>query len=305
MRILVTGGTGFVGNNLARALVESGERVGLLTRPGSRVNWRLVDLLSQVDIVEGDVTEPNLDKIISDYLPDFIFHLAAYGAYPRFQRDTQQITNVNVIGGANIALVAKRNQIPLVNCGSSSEYGVKNKPINEDDECSPELEYGKAKLSQTQFCQRLGFPTLRLFSVYGPWEDPTRLMPALMRGKLKGERLSLVNSVREYAYIEDISHGFIRALKNSDSIKGQVINIGQGLQYSMEEVLEELDSIDKTPLDVSWNFPPAQTEPQVWVADISKAKRLLNYQPTHSLRQGLEKTYDWWKSFYDAQQNES
>lgn len=295
MKAFITGGTGFIGSNLARKLISEGNRVGLLFRDESKT-WRINDILEKVDLLKGDLTnKESLIKTVQEYKPDFIYHLGAYGTYPSFQKDIEKIISININGILNLVDSAK--DIPFINIGSSSEYGEKNCPMNENDKCHPNNIYGKTKLMQTIYCKEHNIPTLRLFSVYGPWEEPTRLIPTLIKTKLNGGEIDLIKSVREYAYIEDIINGILKATEKYNSLKGEIINIGSGHQYSMEEVLRELDKIDSKKIKINWNFQAIQNEPNIWVADISKAEKLLNWKPKISLEEGLKKTYEWWRKW--------
>lgn len=294
MKALVTGGTGFIGNNLVRRLVSRGDEVGMLVRENSKT-WRISDLAQTVQFLEGDlINKDSLTELIHNYIPNFIYHLSVYGAYPKFQGDLETMISVNIKGTLNLIEAAK--DIPIINIGSSSEYGTKNKAMVETDKCHPSNDYGRTKLMQTLYCSELGIPTLRLFSVYGPWEEHTRLIPILIKAKLRDEELHLIDSVREYTYIDDVTDGILMATEKYDKIKGEIINIGSGQQYSMKDILEKIDKIDNRKLNINWDFEAIQVEPKVWVADISKAKKILRWEPRVSLEKGLEKTYLWWKN---------
>ncbi len=295
MKVLITGGTGFVGNNFARKLISQKNQVGLLIRKKSK-NWRIRDLSGKIDLLQGDLTDlSNLKKIIQKYNPEFIYHFAAYGTTPAFQKDSETMLSVNVNGILNLIEAAKG--IPIINIGTSSEYGLKKEAMLESNSCNPDNFYGKTKLLQTLYCKELGIPTLRIFSAYGPWEESTRLIPVLINAKLKGEKLHLINSVRDYIYIDDVINALIKATEKYSKIKGEIINIGSGKQKSMKEILKDLNQIDSKKLKIDWDFKEIQTEPKIWVANISKAKKILNWEPTTKLREGLKKTYDWFKGY--------
>ena len=289
MKSLIIGGTGFIGSNLVRKLVNDGEEVGLLVREQSKT-WRIKDLLTQIDLLKGDLMNGEvLKELIQNYKPDFIYHLGAYGNSQAFQKDKDKMFSVNVEGTLNLIDAAKG--IPIINIGSSSEYGPKDKAMKESDQCNPNNLYGKTKLLQTLYCKEQEIPTLRLFSVYGPLENSNKLIPTLIKSKLNNEDLHLINSVRDYVYVEDVVEAIIKSRDKYDSIKGEIINIGSGKQYSPKEVLKELDKIDSKELNISWDFHAAQIEPKEWISDISKSKDLLNWEPQTNLGEGLMKTY--------------
>jgi len=295
MKAFITGGTGFVGNNLARKLISEGNQVGLLVRKKCKT-WRTDDLVEKVDFLEGDLTaKKDINELVQEYSPDFIYHFGTYGASPAFQNDVNTMLSVNIGGTFNLVEAAKG--IPIINIGSSSEYGIKDKPMIEEDKCQPNTPYGKTKLIQTLYCREQEIPTLRLFSVYGQLEEPTRLIPVLIKAKLKNEELHLINSVRDYIYTEDVVDAVLKTTERYNKIKGEIINIGSGQQYSTKDILNKLNKINSKELKIKWDFNAVQTEPIVWVANISKAKKTLGWEPKTSLEKGLRSTYEWRKQW--------
>ena len=188
-RILVTGGTGFVGANLARRLVRDGHEVHLLVRPGYKA-WRIDAVRADARLHEAPLEDAGrVASAISQIHPEWIFHLAAHGAYS-MQTDLHQMLLTNIQGTMNLVTACLKTGFEaFVNTGSSSEYGFKDHPAAETDLLEPNSHYAVTKASATLFCrqtaqrERVALRTLRLYSVYGPYEEPSRLMPALiMRG---------------------------------------------------------------------------------------------------------------------------
>lgn len=296
VKYLITGAAGFVGANLVRGLADKNNEVYALIRKTNP--WRINDLLDSGEVkgCYADLTNlEDLKKCIQNIKPDFIFHTAVYGAYPGRQKDLKLMIQTNIIGTIN--LIEAAEGIPIINTGSTSEYGIKETPMKETDLCLPDNDYGWSKLSQTLYCQKKKIPTLRLFSVYGPWEDPNRLIPILTKAKINNSPLSLMNSVRDYIYTEDVVDAFIKASERYDKIKGEIINIGSGKQNSVKDMLSIIDNINTQRLKINWDFKAIQTEPKVWVADIEKANKLLDWKPGHTVEQGLKKTYEWQDRF--------
>jgi transketolase N-terminal domain/subunit/GDP-D-mannose dehydratase len=293
-KILITGGGGFVGANLTKALIEKGHEVSLILRKQTD-NWRIRDILSKIRIYYADLSDKEaLKEIINHCQPNLIYHLATYGAYPEKQKEVNLMIQNNLQGTLNLIEIA--NGIAIINTGSTSEYGIKDAPMKENDLCLPDNDYGWTKLSQTKYCQKKGIPTLRLFSVYGPLEAPGRLIPVLIKSKIKGSPLKLIDSVRDYVYVEDVVNAFILAGENYEKIKGEIINIGSGTQTSVKDLLSIMHNINPRVSQIDWNFEQIQTEPKTWVSDINKAKEILGWKPSHNLQSGLEKTYSWWES---------
>ena len=294
MRILVTGATGFVGNNLARYLVNHRYEVGLLLRDPE--NWRVCDIASSTRILQANLTDlSSVQRAFEEYKPDFIFHCAAYGTRPKYQKDLEEMMRTNIAGTKNLLEISEG--IPLVNTGSSTEYGIKDAPMKESDFCEPILDYGVTKLAQTLICKRYGAPTLRLFSPYGPWEDPNRLIPTLIKSSLDGISVSLKNTVRDYLFIDDISLAFVRSMDCYPQIKGEIINVSSGKQIETEELVEIVYGEKQKTINISWNYQAVQTEPKSWIADIEKANLLLGWQPQTSITEGIAKSREWWKKW--------
>src|SRR5437588_1238611 len=177
-RVLVTGGLGFVGANLVRRLVAEGHRPSLLVRPGQD-RWRLAGVEDRVTWCEAELDDPgSVGRLVAGVAPEWVFHLAAHGAYS-WQNDPLAILRANVMGTACLveACLAAGFEA-FVNTGSSSEYGLKDHPPSEDEAPAPNSRYAVGKAAATLYCTQAamaaGAPitTLRLYSVYGPWEDP-------------------------------------------------------------------------------------------------------------------------------------
>ncbi len=298
MKLLITGGTGFIGNNLLRASIDQGLEVGVLCPPQTLGNaWRLKGLESKFMPLEADITDKaQVSKAVKSFNPDMIFHLAAYGCYPSTQRDVAKMIETNIQGTLNLIQAAEGR--PMINTGTNSEYGIKKSPMKETDSCFPVLDYGITKLSQTLLCRKNQIPTLRLFSAYGPQEEPTRLIPTMIRAKLTGLALHLINSSRAFTYMGDIVEAYMAARERYASIKGEIINIGSPKEVSIQDTLSIIDNLEGKSLKVSWDFKEVQDETGVWYAHISKARDLLGWIPKIDLAMGLKKTYEWWKEKY-------
>jgi len=295
MKVLITGATGFVGNNLARSFLLRGNEVGLILRKQSK-NWRIKDISDKITKLNVDLGNKNdLKKEIKNYCPDLICHLATYGAYPKTQKNLEIMVDTNIKGIINLIKVSEG--IPIINTGSTSEYGIKNSPMKEIDSCFPDNNYGWTKLSQTLCCMEHDIPTLRLSSIYGPWEEPARLIPTIIKAKLKDLPLNLINSVRDYTYVDDVTNAFIKTYENYNKAKGEIFNIGSGKQTNIKDILCEIDKINPKKLKINWNFKAIQTEPPIWLFDIKKAKKILGWKPRYGIKEGLRETYDWWEKY--------
>jgi nucleoside-diphosphate-sugar epimerase len=301
MKVLVTGATGFVGSCLVRRLVGLGREVHVFTRSSSD-RWRLRDLLDQVVEHEVDLGDAaGVEAAVQRVRPALVYHLATYGGFAD-QRDTAAIVAANFLGTLHLLQACERVGFDLfVNTGSSSEYGMKNSPMKESDLPEPVGDYGVSKVAATLFCRsealRKGLPvvTLRLFSPYGPWDDPKRFLPYLLSSLLRGEspRLSTPASVRDYVYIDDVVDLYLKAAQ-TPRLSGEIINVGSGVQHSLGEVASLAGAALGCCVEPEWGAAEVKrSEPKSWVADIAKAKRLLGWEPATELSSGLGKTADW------------
>lgn len=302
-KILVTGATGFVGANLVRRLVKEKYELHILTRERSNV-WRIKDIISKLHIHEIDLTEKkHLFKLMDRVRPNYIFHLANLGLYGGVDSPIKKSIEVNLLGLINLIESAdKINYDYFINTGSSSEYGTKTVPIKETDFCQPETNYAITKLAATLFAQAYAkrnkkpLVTLRLFSPFGPFDHPSRLIPQIILKMLKDDDISITspNNVRDYIFIEDVIEAYMLCMKNSGKLCGEVFNIGRGNQISIKDVLELLANLIGFKGKIRYQ-DKASDKKMVWQADILKAKQKLGWQPTKTLRSGLNKTVEWFK----------
>lgn len=298
---LVTGAAGFVGANLCRRLIGAGCTVHGLVRPGSDL-WRLRDLDGAVPLHPVDITSAAaVAEVVDRTRPLVVYHLATHGAYP-FQKDMGRIVLSNVSGMVHVAQACADAGVELlVNTGSSSEYGRKPHPMGESDALAPESYYAVSKCAQTMLGQTLprqmGLPvvTLRLFSVYGPFEEPSRLVPTVVLRAMRGEALEMASphTARDFVHVDDVVEAYLR-LEALVAHAGEVINIGTGVQTRLADLVDTLSSVAGRPVEARWEALAARPwDTSTWVADIQKADRLLRWRPQVDLRQGLAHCWEW------------
>ena len=304
-RVAITGATGFVGANLARYLVSLGHEVHLLVRPGHR-DWRTRGLGDQVRMVETDLgSQEQLDAVIGGVRPHWIFHLAAYGAYS-YQNDFSTMVETNITGTSNLVHACLKHGFEsFVNAGSSSEYGYKDHAPRENEEVTPNSYYAVTKASAALFCGHMArkhdaiIRTLRLYSVYGPWEEPARLIPNLLTKGLDGGWPPLVDGsiARDYVYVDDVCEAFVAAAQSRTASPDGIYNIGTGTQTTLSEIaaaVREILDIDRKP---EFGTMTARSwDTSVWVSDPANALRDLGWKAKHSLHDGIAKTVDWFNS---------
>jgi len=301
-RVIITGATGFVGANLARRLLRDGHEVHLLVRP-DHTTWRIAAIRAEVHLHEVDLADAAaLAGVVGVIRPDWIFHLAAYGAYS-WETDPARMVQTNFNGTMNLVEACLKTGFEaFVNTGSSSEYGFKDHPPSETEWLEPNSHYAVTKASATLYCRytaqsrNVRLPTLRLYSVYGPYEEPARLIPTLIVRGLSGELPPLAdpNTARDYIYVEDVCDAYLLAATQAHQEPGAIYNVGTGVQTPLREVVElarKTMSINAVP---QWGSLPGRSwDTQIWSANSRKIREALGWQPRHTLEQGFTMTLNW------------
>ncbi|HMK54485.1 MAG TPA: NAD-dependent epimerase/dehydratase family protein [Methanobacteriaceae archaeon] len=299
--VLITGSTGFVGSNLVRRSLKEGADVHIITRENSD-KWRLKDVLTDLNEYHADLTDYNrLKSVISEVEPSIIFHLATYGG-DASQNNAQKIIESNFMGTFHLVNASKEVGFDLlVNTSSSSEYGIKSEPMQEDDPLEPVNDYGVSKAAATLYCQsvakreNLPLVTLRLFSPYGYYEGPDRLIPSIILSCLtdKPPQVSSPNFVRDFIFIDDVLDSYLSLVKNPP-VNGEIFNIGSGKQHTIGDVVNLIIELSGYSLEPQWGREPKwSNEPLKWQANITKAKKYLKWAPDNSLKSGLSQTWEW------------
>ncbi|MBS3105507.1 SDR family NAD(P)-dependent oxidoreductase [Candidatus Woesearchaeota archaeon] len=299
---LITGATGFIGANLARELASRKFNVNVLTRHTSNL-WRLSDIKDKIRAHNADILDADkLSDVVHGIKPDYIFHLAAYGAYPRIETDKKAILETNMIGTYN--LLKATLDIPyrcFINTGSSSEYGTKNKAMKESDAPEPNTFYGAAKAAATMLCQNFArqykkpIITLRPFSAYGYYEEPFRLIPDVIIKCINQKDVHLTSGgqKRDFVFIEDVIDAYMKAIERPSS--GLVLNVGSGSDVSVKEVASLIHRLIKSKNKLLFGKKrKEQFETDIcWKADTAAIKKALNWKAETSLISGLKKTIEW------------
>jgi nucleoside-diphosphate-sugar epimerase len=303
MKAIVTGAAGFVGANLTRHLLASGhEPVALVRRSGP---WRLHDVADALDVRPVDLRDLDATRAcVRDVNPDVIFHLAAYGAYG-WQRDFDTMLAVNVRATEVLLESARASDARLVATGSSSEYGLKDHAPSEVELLEPNSQYAVTKACATHLCRLAARDhdqhavTLRLYSIYGPWEEPGRLMPALVERALAGELPPLVgpDTARDFVWIDDACDALVRAASPEVPGCGPVFNIASGIQSTLRglvEVIRELFGVEREPV---WGTMEQRNwDTSCWVGEPAAARDGLGWTVRTPIRDGLVRFADWMRA---------
>jgi dolichol-phosphate mannosyltransferase len=304
-RTLLTGGSGFVGANLARRLLARGDDVHLFLRPGHD-RWRISDLAPHAQFHDIDLGEAEaVRETVARVAPEQVFHLAAYGAYPS-QNDLQSAVQTNIVATVNLAMACITAGVKaFVNAGSSSEYGLKDGPPSELDRVEPNSHYAATKASSTLMCRHLardaGLPavTLRLYSVYGPFEEPSRLIPTLVLTALAGRLPALAHPdiARDFIHVDDVCDAFTLVADHAGNTAGAIFNIGTGQQTSLREAVDIARRLFGVTLEPSWgSMPDRSWDTTVWVADPGSIKAELGWASRTRFEDGLRGLADWFEA---------
>lgn len=308
-RAVVTGGTGFIGANLVRRLLDGDCAVHLLVRPGHD-DWRIAAIRDRLSVHVLDIADPAaVRRVFQTVRPDCVFHLAAHGAYS-WQRDAGAMQRVNLDATRVLAEAALALGVPgMVHAGSSSEYGRKAHAPDEDTVPEPEDDYGTTKAAATAFCRDfaarhgLRLPTLRIYSAYGAWEDPRRLVPMLLTHALEGLLPPLVDprTARDFIAVEDVVEAFLLAATRPLPEPGAILNLGTGRQTRIEDIVALVRRMLPVGAEPRWNTMPARHwDTDTWVADNRRMADCWSWHPPTTLADGLRRTLDWLRSTPEA-----
>ena len=299
---LVTGGAGFVGANVVRRLVRDGLDVHVIVHDDAD-GWRLAGV-APLETHACSVTDAAaVDAVVRSVQPSWVFHLAAHGAYAH-QTDHARMVAVNTLGTFNLldALARTGGCEGFVHTGSSSEYGFKDHAAGEDELVVPESVYAITKCAATHavshWAHQTGLPasSVRLYSVYGPWEEPTRLVPRLVVAALAGALPPLVSpsTARDFVWVDDAVEGIVAAARHAARRPGAVWNIGSGVQTTLEQLVAVARDVFAVVEEPQWGSMANRAwDTDRWIADPRRARDELAWEAVTGLEAGLRAFGQW------------
>jgi nucleoside-diphosphate-sugar epimerase len=304
MKALVTGGGGFIGSNLVRALLEAGHDVRVLDNfsTGYRANLEGLD----VEIVEGELRSyERVHNAVRGV--DVVYHLGALGSVPRSVQDPLTSSAVNVEGTLNVLLAARDEGIRrVVFSSSTSVYGsTRELPTSEDSPPDPISPYGVAKLAAERYCisfsrvyESFESVVLRYFNVFGPRQSPlsqyAAVVPLFVTAIDAGNPIQIHGDgeqSRDFTYVGNVVDATMLA-GEQDGASGEIFNIAAGSPASVNQLADTIASILGKPVEKEFLPPRAGDIRDSW-ADLGKAERILGYRPTVGLEEGLRRTVEY------------
>lgn len=308
MRVLVTGGDGFIGSHLTEYLLSKGYLVKALSYYNSFNYWGWLDSIPKnknLEVITGDVRDPHFCKEITKDI-DIIFHLAALIAIPYSYVAPDSYVDTNVKGTLNICQAAKENGVKKVLVTSTSEvYGTAQYlPIDEKHPKQPQSPYSASKIGADamalSFYNAFNLPVVivRPFNTYGPRQSARAVIPTIISqiaNGVKEIKLGDLSPTRDFIYVQDTCKGF-ELLANCDAAIGQEINISSNFEISVHDILKliaELMQSDVQFIEDKQRLRPKNSEVfRLW-GDNSKIKRLTGFTPDYDIRKGLAETIKW------------
>jgi UDP-glucose 4-epimerase len=304
---LITGGAGFIGSHIVRELLNMGEEVRVLDNFSTGKRENIASFLGKIELIEGDLRDLEVVKEAVQGV-DYILHQGAIPSVPRSIVDPIQTNEVNIRGTLNVLVAGREANVKrVIYASSSSIYG--DSPIlpkREDMTPNPLSPYATSKLTGEYYCKvfyRLyGIETviLRYFNVFGPCQDPTSqysaVIPKFIRAMLAGEPPEIYGNghqSRDFTYVENVVIANILATKGK-RVAGEILNVACGNRVTLLELVRSINEVLDTDTSPIYTAPrPGDVRHSF--ADISKAERLLGYNPRVDFKVGLMETVEWMK----------
>ncbi|HEX7561056.1 MAG TPA: NAD-dependent epimerase/dehydratase family protein [Candidatus Humimicrobiaceae bacterium] len=304
MKILITGGAGFIGSNIADRLIELGHSVAIVD---NLATGKKENINSKADFYEYDIREKDLISVFKMVMPEIVIHNAAQLSVRLSVEDPLYDSSVNVLGGLNVFNCSRKCGAVKVIFASSggTVYGEQEKfPADESHSTNPISPYGVAKLASEKYLNYfnnaygLKYIALRYANIYGPRQDPlgeAGVVAIFARRLLTGQTPVINgdgNQTRDYVFVGDVVEANIKTIE-SDFVG--CVNIGTETETTVNELFNILESFSGTKDLHELHGPAKPGEQYRSVLSNSLAKKVLGWQPSVSITKGLEMTYKWFK----------
>ena len=307
---LVTGGAGFIGSHIAEALVRRGDRVRILDNLSTGRRDNFASMADDVEFMEGDVADAAAVQRALQGV-DNVFHQAALASVPRSVEFPLDTNLACVTGTVTLLDQARRAGVRrVVYAGSSSAYGDQpSASKRETDLLQPLSPYAAAKLGAEMYCQAfyhtygLQTVTIRYFNVFGPRQDPaspySAVIPLFITAMLRGIRPRIYGDgrqSRDFTFVANVVHGNLLAMDSeSPDVPGQCINVADGHATTLLELMRSLNDMLGTQVEPLFE-PPRVGDVRESMADITRARKLLGYEPPVVFQEGLRRSINYYRS---------
>ncbi len=312
-RVLVTGAGGFIGSHLTEALVNGGAQVKAFVHYRGNGSWGWLDsspLKGEMEVVAGDVSDR--DCVTSAMKgADLVFHLAALIGIPYSYHAPSSYLKTNIEGTLNVLQAGRDLGVQRILHTSTSEvYGTARRaPIDEEHPLQGQSPYSASKIGADKLAEAfyLSFQTpvvtIRPFNAFGPRQSARAVIPTIMSQCLTGKsvRLGSLYPTRDFNFVSNTVDAFLKAAE-ADAAIGQTINVGSGSEISVGDLVERIGAIAGKVITVEQEedrLRPAGSEVERLLADNSLARRLLSWEPSVSLDDGLRRTFEWIREHLD------
>jgi nucleoside-diphosphate-sugar epimerase len=311
MRYLVTGGAGFIGSNTVEELVRRGHSVVVLDDLSSGKEENLAEIRNKITFMKGSITDLEVvRKAVHE--AEYVLHLAARTSVPRSVKDPLDTNRINVDGTLNVLIAARDAKVKrFVFAASSSAYGeTSTLPKVETMRPEPISPYGVTKYVGELYAQTFGRcfglenVCLRYFNIFGPRQDPGSPYSGVLARFATAflEETSPVvygdgEQSRDFTYVENAVQASLLACE-APNVSGKVFNIGLGGRFTLNQTLQLLRQFSGKNLEAKYE-PPREGDIRDSQADITQARELLGYDPQIPYEEGLQRTFDWYRSNYN------
>lgn len=308
IKVMVTGGGGFIPSHLVKRLLNCEARVSVLTKYNSVFdNIRLSNMWNDIEICEGDLRNLDSLKQIEKIKPEIIYHMAAYNHVGDSFLHVSETLNCNSNASANIFECYKGYE-KFIYMSTSEVYGFqKTVPFRESMIPFPISPYAVGKYSGELYAKmiyhvyNLPVVVLRPFNTFGPYQSPRAIVGEIIIKCLKGTDIVATEGkqTREFNYVENIVDGLIAA-SESQNLNGEVINISSGSEISIKDLILLVHKLSGSTSELKIGALPYRPT-EIWrmCGDNTKAKKLLQWHPKISFEEGLKKTIQWYREYLD------